>query len=892
MEEKILRLLKGGKLSIEEIQDKLGDVRRQEIAVELQQLKSKGIISRSLDYGKAYYSLNDIKEEFEFKYDEGLRFENDKYSIEIPDSFIKVDKENREFVYYLPNGEEEDYDNGGAHIIIYSSSYFDVPSGSIKNIINDVSAALYEFTFYTAGYKMFLSFGGKPEFKIVDLNMGKVCMILMRFDSQYNFYFVCPLNGEYKQIRIVIDGDESKNEMENMAISLMNKFIPKNVYDVKLNAEKYMVDNVSFIVSDYVNEIKTIDENVRVFFNLGVKSEVLRYKRNGGSTEEFTRKVKDRLTSSLELFDKYLEEAYEFICHARKNNSIDELLPIYYELNEFIKNSGELTINVRKGTTLKEASSLVQDLYFKIFDNNILRKIENYSDNKEEQINKKIEKAEPIQKIVEEKKVYDSKNEKEFFREKERIFTRLKRDWDSFKEEYADALNSKTIFSEYALKVEMINLKKTARSYGDRFEDIVIDIDKKAKEFVKNGANYNFIGEVVVFMDKIFDAFADLTLEFSSEGVTNLDLGTYSYDISDDVVRIRYYWKEEYDHHPDVLKYKNKQTEKNRNFGKGPNMINNFIYSLTDNVISEDEWAKEVEEIDILKKEALENLCKEIAEKYLKKEKKIKEEHSLFVGDLKENISRLEDINTEKHEKLAGLSSIKFRKKERLKSEVDSNIQSILKYENEIIEADRNYEKDIQKLKEREEEDLEDGQKLINKNYAYPANPNKLIEEVREILNESSNKVITKDEIENNKIMDDIVQELTYLAKPLTISEIMSLSDSLSIYSNQKLSSLLSLLVKEGRVVKKVVGKLAYFSVNDGTEVMYDDSDEVLDYPFAVDRKRILNLLKKGPKSFDSIDFDLGDLSKFRVMQVIKSLYDDDKVDIKVKKNDIIISLK
>ena len=48
MEEKILRLLKGGKLSIEEIQDKLGDVRRQEIAVELQQLKSKGIISKNL----------------------------------------------------------------------------------------------------------------------------------------------------------------------------------------------------------------------------------------------------------------------------------------------------------------------------------------------------------------------------------------------------------------------------------------------------------------------------------------------------------------------------------------------------------------------------------------------------------------------------------------------------------------------------------------------------------------------------------------------------------------------------------------------------------------------------------------------------------------------------
>ena len=65
MEEKILRLLKGGKLSIEEIQDKLGDVRRQEIAVELQQLKSKGIISRSLDYGMYLQNWVGVFEDFE-----------------------------------------------------------------------------------------------------------------------------------------------------------------------------------------------------------------------------------------------------------------------------------------------------------------------------------------------------------------------------------------------------------------------------------------------------------------------------------------------------------------------------------------------------------------------------------------------------------------------------------------------------------------------------------------------------------------------------------------------------------------------------------------------------------------------------------------------------------
>lgn len=83
-----------------------------------------------------------------------------------------------------------------------------------------------------------------------------------------------------------------------------------------------------------------------------------------------------------------------------------------------------------------------------------------------------------------------------------------------------------------------------------------------------------------------------------------------------------------------------------------------------------------------------------------------------------------------------------------------------------------------------------------------------------ELLNRKSSKSTqTKTQIENENIKVAIVNALTEIAKPVTITEMQELNTEMANYSNQKLSALLKQLVKSNQVVKTVDKKKSYFTV-------------------------------------------------------------------------------
>lgn len=84
-----------------------------------------------------------------------------------------------------------------------------------------------------------------------------------------------------------------------------------------------------------------------------------------------------------------------------------------------------------------------------------------------------------------------------------------------------------------------------------------------------------------------------------------------------------------------------------------------------------------------------------------------------------------------------------------------------------------------------------------------------------ELLNRKSSKSTqTKTQIENENIKDAIVNALTEIAKPVTITEMQELNTEMANYSNQKLSALLKQLVEnDKKVVKTVDKKKSYFTV-------------------------------------------------------------------------------
>ena len=84
-----------------------------------------------------------------------------------------------------------------------------------------------------------------------------------------------------------------------------------------------------------------------------------------------------------------------------------------------------------------------------------------------------------------------------------------------------------------------------------------------------------------------------------------------------------------------------------------------------------------------------------------------------------------------------------------------------------------------------------------------------------ELLNRKSSKnTQTKTQIENESIKGAIVNALTEIAKPVTITEMQELNTEMANYSNQKLSALLKQLVEnDKKVVKTVDKKKSYFTI-------------------------------------------------------------------------------
>ena len=99
----------------------------------------------------------------------------------------------------------------------------------------------------------------------------------------------------------------------------------------------------------------------------------------------------------------------------------------------------------------------------------------------------------------------------------------------------------------------------------------------------------------------------------------------------------------------------------------------------------------------------------------------------------------------------------------------------------------------------------------------------KFISHELELLAKKSSKTTkTKNQKENEVLVEVLYNELATIGEAVTITELQEKSSELADYSNQKLSALMKKLVDSGRVTKEVNKKKSYFSVP--TEVEEDNS--------------------------------------------------------------------
>ena len=77
----------------------------------------------------------------------------------------------------------------------------------------------------------------------------------------------------------------------------------------------------------------------------------------------------------------------------------------------------------------------------------------------------------------------------------------------------------------------------------------------------------------------------------------------------------------------------------------------------------------------------------------------------------------------------------------------------------------------------------------------------------------SSSPKKTASQLENERIMVELIEALAEVGEPVTISQLWEKVPTTKTYSNQKISALLRKMIEEGKVVKVTDKKKSYFSL-------------------------------------------------------------------------------
>lgn len=222
-------------------------------------------------------------------------------------------------------------------------------------------------------------------------------------------------------------------------------------------------------------------------------------------------------------------------------------------------------------------------------------------------------------------------------------------------------------------------------------------------------------------------------------------------------------------------------------------------------------WKQEVERIKKLRNEKIEEYKKEKQKELENKINKL-EEQKQECSKYNKVIKDLEDKIKLQESELQSLGIFSLKRKNELREKIIIDKNEIEKIKNTFSQKIIKINEEIERSKTTNEKDICNYILDINVRYKNPTNPVKeyKIKEIKNKTRDYSDN-ITSIERENCKIMCEIIEFLSTIDKPLTVTEIQNTNYTLGRVSNQKLSALLSRLKKDGIINSVLDKKKIYF---------------------------------------------------------------------------------
>jgi hypothetical protein len=387
---------------------------------------------------------------------------------------------------------------------------------------------------------------------------------------------------------------------------------------------------------------------------------------------------------------------------------------------------------------------------------------------------------------------------------------------------------------------------KTSRNidlFGGHAVSSVADIASEARRICE--ALYSSCQTLVVILDEkcrpLLDQNPDAVsirevrdmiewLNKSSE-IENNFTASLNYNSLGDVANIRYYpsleskmiqsfWETKYDMHPDkeetekeITRVK-KEAEKAEKERKAELAKKRKDQEEEDRINAESEynrkyekWLAKAERINSQRDELTSQLMEEAT---IKRKEKVEKHYSTFVSKANTQLSELQKEKSEAEERMEALKFWQVLETMRLNKHIGELSEEINKVEASLLEAENQYRSDINSIDQWVNKQKKRIAKEVEEKFPLPAKPKK----PREYLIVPTGN--TPYAIANNALMREIVKGMEE-GKQYTIGELMKSILPISDLSEQKVSSLIQMLIEHNPpiVESKKVGKSTRYKLTD-----------------------------------------------------------------------------
>lgn len=167
--------------------------------------------------------------------------------------------------------------------------------------------------------------------------------------------------------------------------------------------------------------------------------------------------------------------------------------------------------------------------------------------------------TEKTEKVVQQKKKELDSSISKMVRERRAEYKELERGWRRVLDEHQNRISSKVYMSEFEVKSDMKRIIVERDNYGKKYDSLIKTIDIDGKYYIKEGCSAQSVKKISDLIEEIIDESSALDIDFGTNGMMTLNLGSTKFSVSVESKSIKRWWLNKYEDMPEIKNARKKE---------------------------------------------------------------------------------------------------------------------------------------------------------------------------------------------------------------------------------------------------------------------------------------------------------------------------------------------